>query len=277
MLLKKKSHLGEKNGVSYLNGQVKFQSVSLNVYCYLIDGVLIDTGAQSLHKYFESFINQADFDQVMITHFHEDHTGCAAYIEKTRKLPIYLNEKTIEYCTKRADYPLYRQLFWGRRKPFHAKAMPEKFSSRNATWEVIDTPGHAYDHKAFLNQETGQLFTGDLFVSERTKVALAEESIPTIIHSLERVLTYDFQDVFCNHVGFVEDGRAALERKRDFLLSIQHEVLTLQKEGDSAEVIRHKLFPKKYPIIKFSSGEWDTLHIITSIMNDDNTSKPNGF
>ncbi len=270
MFLKKSSYLGEKNGVSYLNGEVKFQSVSLNVYSYLVDGVLIDTGAQSLHKYFESFIDQADFDQVMITHFHEDHTGCAAYVEKTKKLPIYLNKKTMNYCTQRADYPLYRQLFWGRRKPFHAQAMPETFTSRNARWEVIDTPGHAYDHKALLNWETGQLFTGDLFVSERTKVVLAEESIPTIIHSLERVLTYDFQDVFCSHVGFVEDGRAALERKRDYLLSISHDVLTLQKEGDSAEVIRKKLFPKKYPIIKFSSGEWDSLHIVTSVMNENN-------
>ena len=277
MFLKKKSYLGEKNGVSYLNGEVKFLSVSLNVYSYLVDGVLIDTGSQSLHRYFESFIDKADFDQVMITHSHEDHSGCAAYIEKTKNLPIYLSEKTIDYCARRADYPLYRQLFWGRRKPFHAKAMPETFTSRNATWKVIDTPGHALDHKALLNQETGQLFTGDLFVSDRTKVVLAEECIPSIINSLERVLTYDFQDVFCNHVGFVEDGRTALERKRDYLLTIKHNVLTLQKEGNSAEVIRNKLFPKKYPIIKFSGGEWDSLHIVTSIINENNVRKPDLF
>lgn len=266
MFLKKRSSPGMQNGVSYLNGEVKFQNVSLNVYCYVVDGVLIDTGAQSLHKYFESYIDEIDFDQVMITHYHEDHTGCAAYIEKTKKLPIFLNEKTIDYCSGRADYPLYRQLFWGRRRPFHAQAMPDTFTSRNATWEVIDTPGHAFDHKAFLNRDTGQLFTGDLFVNERTKVVLAEESIPDIIDSLERVLTYDFQDVFCNHAGYLENGRAALERKRDFLLSLQHEVLTLHEKGDSTEVIHNKLFPKKYPIIKFSGGEWDSMHIVTSIL-----------
>ncbi|WP_090831783.1 MULTISPECIES: MBL fold metallo-hydrolase [unclassified Bacillus (in: firmicutes)] len=277
MFLKKNSFLGEKNGVSYLDGVIKFKGVSLNVYSYLVDGVLIDTGAQSLHKYFEAFIDSADFDQVMLTHFHEDHTGCAAYVEKTKKLPIYLNDKTIDYCSKRADYPLYRQLFWGRRKPFHAKSMPTKFFSRNATWDVIDTPGHAYDHKAFLNKESGQLFTGDLFVSERIKVALKEESIPTIIDSLERVLTYDFQDVFCSHAGLLKDGREALRRKRDNLLSIQQEVLTLQKQGNSAEVIRNKLFQKKYPITKFSGGEWDSLHIVTSIMNENSQPKPHDY
>ncbi|MEK5037358.1 MBL fold metallo-hydrolase [Sporosarcina sp. FSL K6-3457] len=266
MLLKKSSNFGEKNDVCYLNGKVKFQGVALNVYSYVVDGVLIDTGAQSLRKHFETFIEQADFDQVMITHFHEDHTGCAAYIEKTKKLPIYIDEKTIDYCAQRADYPFYRQLFWGRRKPFHAQVMPETFTSRNATWDVIDTPGHAYDHKAFLNRQTGQLFTGDLYVNEKTRVILEEESVPTIIQSLERVLTYDFHEVFCNHKGFVEDGRIALERKLNNLLALQQDVLTLQQQGNPATEIRSKLFPRKYPITRFSGGEWDSIHIVTSIM-----------
>ncbi|MFP7296740.1 MBL fold metallo-hydrolase [Neobacillus niacini] len=268
MFLKKKATLGEKNGVSYLNGEVKIQNFSLNVYSYVVDGVLIDTGSQSLHKYFEPFIDGADFDQVMMTHFHEDHTGCGAYVEKTRQIPLYLNEKSIEYCTQRADYPFYRQFFWGRRKPFHAKAIQETFTSRNAVWDVIDTPGHAFDHKAFLNRKTGQLFTGDLFVNEMTKVILAEENILTIIQSLKRVLTYDFQEVFCSHAGFVEDGRRALERKRNYLVSLTEEVLMLHEKGDSPEMIRNRLFPKKYPIIKFSGREWDSLHIVTSIINE---------
>jgi endoribonuclease LACTB2 len=274
MFLKRSSSFGEKNGVTYLNGEVKIQNFSLNVYCYVVDGVLIDTGSKSLHKYFEPFIDEADFDQVMMTHYHEDHTGCAAYIGKTKKVPMYLNEKTIEYCTQKADYPFYRQFFWGRRKPFHALAMPESFTSRNAAWDVIETPGHAFDHKAFLNRNTGQLFTGDLFVNERTKVILAEENILTIIQSLERVLTYDFQEVFCSHAGFVEDGRAALTRKRDYLRSLVQDVLALHEKGDSADMIQNRLFPKKYPIIKFSSGEWDSLHIITSIINEHSRTKP---
>jgi endoribonuclease LACTB2 len=266
LFLKKKATEGQINGVSYLNGQVSFQNVSLNVYSFLVDGVLIDTGSRSLHKYFEPFILEADCDKVMLTHHHEDHTGCAAFIEKTRKIPIYLDEKTIEYCRQTADYPLYRQLFWGRRKPFSAQPIPSSFTSRNAVWEVIETPGHAHDHRAFLNKETGQLFTGDLFVNEKIKVALAEENIPQTIQSLERVLSYDFQDVYCNHAGYVEEGRTALGKKLENLLSIQDQVLTLYKQGNTTQEIHTKLFPKKYPIHKFSGGEWDSLHIITSIL-----------
>ncbi|WP_108669242.1 hypothetical protein [Peribacillus acanthi] len=97
--------------------------------------------------------------------------------------------------------------------------------------------------------------------------------LPSIIQSLERVLTYDFQDVFCSHAGLVKDGHAALERKRDYLLTIEQNVLSLHNEEDTAEEICNKLFPKKYPIIKLPSGEWDILHIVTSIINENNISK----
>ncbi|MEK5037350.1 hypothetical protein [Sporosarcina sp. FSL K6-3457] len=69
MLLKKSSNSGEKNGVSYLN-----------VYSYVVEDVVIDTGSQSLHTHLGPIIDAADFEQVMITHFHEDHTGlCSLY------------------------------------------------------------------------------------------------------------------------------------------------------------------------------------------------------
>lgn len=268
MLFKKQFEAGNKDGVSWVNGKVRFRSISLNVYSYLVDGILIDTGAASVYKQFKRFIDQADFDAVLLTHYHEDHTGNAAYIEKTKGVPIYLSDKTVDYCSQKADYPLYRKLFWGKRKPFHALPMPETFESRNAVWDVIDTPGHAFDHKAFLNRETGQLFTGDLYVSPQTKVVLAEEDIPTIIRSLERVLAYDFDGVYCSHAGVVKDGRKALQRKMDYLESVVHDVLAFRKEGMSAEEIRSRLFPKSYPIIKISGGEWDSLHIVNSIIKD---------
>jgi len=270
VIFKKNAIIGEINGISYMNGKVAFQDFSMNVYSYLIDGVLIDTGAQSLHKYFEAFIKDADFDQVMLTHHHEDHTGCAVYVEKTKNVPIFINEKSIDLCAKKADYPFYRKVFWGKRNPFHAKPTPTTFQSRNATWDVIDTPGHAFDHQSFLNRDTGQLFTGDLFVQVHTKLLLTNESIPTIIKSLEKILTYDFEEVFCQHAGVAQEGRFALERKLDYLVSIEQEVIRLFNEGNTSTEICQKLFPKKYPIIKLSRGEWDSIHIVNSILKERN-------
>lgn len=268
MFLKKNFKTQTINAVQMGNGTVAFRGIKLNVYCFVLDGVLIDAGAKSLEKEFISFFSKQDIDQVIITHFHEDHTGCAAFLQKKLQLPVYMNDMLIDYCKKKADYPLYRKFFWGKRSPFHAEAIGKTFSSRHATWDVIETPGHAVDHSAFLNRETGQLFTGDLYCQEKTKVILREESIPTIIESLRKVLTYDFENVFCSHAGFLGDGRVALQRKLDYLLNLQGEVIKLYKDGLQPNQIKDTLFPKKYPITFFSLGEWSTFHIINSIIQE---------
>jgi len=268
MLLKKNFSQQTINGVQAGNGTVAFQGVKLNVHSFAVDGVLIDTGSASLEKEFQPFFKQQEIDQVVITHFHEDHTGCAAFLQRELNLPIYMNDMMLEYCKKKPDYPLYRKVFWGKRRPFHAKAIGKTISSRNAIWDVIDTPGHAIDHLAFLNRETGQLFTGDLYCQEKTKVALREESIPTIIDSLQRVLTYEFGEVFCCHAGYLKDGRVALQRKLDYLLDLQGKIIKLYEDGFSPNQISKALFPKKYPIIFLSRGEWESMHIVNSIIQE---------
>ncbi|MGG3563325.1 MBL fold metallo-hydrolase [Neobacillus rhizosphaerae] len=266
MFMKKNFEQKSVNGVQMSNGTLSFQSVKLNVHCFFIDGVLIDTGAKSLERFFTSYFKQLDIDQVVITHFHEDHTGCASFLQKNLQLPLFMDDIMLESCMKKADYPLYRQLFWGRRRPFRAEPIGETFRSPHATWQVIKTPGHSIDHLAFLNTDTGQLFTGDLYCQEKTKVVLREENVPVIIESLKKVLTYEFDDVFCSHAGYLSNGRTALKRKLDYLLDLQGTILKLYDEGRKPDEINQTLFPKKYPITSFSSGEWNSVHIVHSII-----------
>ena len=268
MLLKKSIELGEQKGVRFVNGKVSIQKVSLNVYCYEVDGLLIDTGSRTLKNEIQDFLLNADVDQVVLTHLHEDHSGCASILEKKRKLPIFVHPIAVEDSIKNPDYPLYRKIFWGKRRPFHGKPIGKTFHSRNALWDVIETPGHAKDHLSFINRETGQLFSGDLFVQTKTKVILREESIPTIIRSIEHLLTYEFDEMFCCHAGYIKNGRRMLEEKRNYLLEIQGQVLSQYEKGLSPQQIHDELFNKRYAISKFSFGEWDSMHIITSIIRD---------
>ncbi len=264
MLLKKAFAQNKVNGVLMGNGTVSLQSVKMNVYCFYLDGVLIDTGPRILAKELQPFFRDLDIDEVVITHYHEDHTGCASFFEG--RVPIYMNETMISDCTKKADYPLYRKVFWGKRKPFRAEPIGDTFTSRKSRWKVINTPGHTIDHLAFLNEETGQLFTGDLYCQPRTKVILREESVPTTIASIKKVLTYDFEEVYCSHAGYIKNGRDALKKKLDYLQHTEGEVLKRFAEGKTAEQIDAELFPKKYPITRFSAGEWGSIHIVRSIL-----------
>ncbi|MCX8047512.1 MAG: MBL fold metallo-hydrolase [Anoxybacillus gonensis] len=268
MLLKKTFEQETVSDVHIAKGTLTFQQVRLTVHCFATDGVLIDTGAASLANEFKKFFKSLDIDQVVITHFHEDHTGCAAFLQKEQQLPIYMNDLMIDYCNKRADYPIYRKFFWGNRPPFQANPIGKTFSTRHATWDVIHTPGHAADHLAFLNRETGQLFTGDLYCLEKTKVILREESIFTLIDSLKKVLTYDFNEMFCAHAGYVKDGRSALQRKLHYLQELQEKIIDLYEQGATLKQIQSVLFPKKYPITFLSLGEWSSFHIVRSVVEE---------
>lgn len=266
MLVKTKATLGEKSGVRFVNGLVSLGPVNLNVYCFETDGLLIDSGAASVLDKFKPFFAQANFDKVMITHDHEDHTGGAAFLQKQYGVPIYINQMSVSNCDKKATYPLYRRLFWGKRQPFQANPVQDTFESRQATWDVIATPGHTTDHLSFINKQTGQLFSGDLYVHPKTKVVLRNESIPTTIASLEKILTYDFGEMFCCHAGYVVDGRKAITNKLEFLTNFQEEVIELNKQGLNEKEIMNKMFNKKYPITYLSFGEWDSVHMIRSIL-----------
>lgn len=268
MLVKSSARRGKASGVQWMEGFVSFGRVRLNVIAYHIDGVLIDTGAATLIKEFKGFFEEVEAKKVLITHDHEDHTGGAAFLAEKLGIPIYVNESVVKNCTKKASYPFYRKFFWGKRAPFQAEGIGSTFTSDNARWQVIETPGHAADHLAFLNEETGQFFSGDLYVHPHTKLILRDESIPTIMASIEKVLTYDFEEMFCCHAGFVPDGKKAFRAKLQYLAELQGKVLDLHEKGWGEKAIRREVFPKKYPITLLSFGEWDAHHIIHTIIRD---------
>ena len=249
------------------NGTVQFQAVKLNVFVFFTDGLLIDTGAYSLRKQFQPFFRSLPIEKVVLTHFHEDHSG-NAHLFNQQYIPVYMNNIMRESCELKADYPLYRKLFWGKRPPFKSTEIGQYFVTEHASWQTIHTPGHAEDHMCYYNETTGQLFTGDLYVSPKTKVILRDENIPQIIRSIEKIMRLDIEEMYCNHAGYIENGHLALQNKLDNLKEIEHNVLTLHKQGRTEEEITRILFPKTYPIIKLSSGEWDSKHIVTSIVKE---------
>ena len=57
VLFKKSFAQKTVSGVQMGNGTVAFKSVRLNVHCFFVDGVLIDTGAKSLEKLFHELLS----------------------------------------------------------------------------------------------------------------------------------------------------------------------------------------------------------------------------
>lgn len=240
---------------------------AVGVYAFLMDGILIDSGPQILLDDFIPFFQSQDFDKVVFTHHHEDHTGGGKWLQDHIKTPLYIHEAGIEILSKEGVYPPYRQFAWGMREAFHAEPLETEFSSRNGKWKVIHTPGHADDHVALYNETERVMFTGDLYVTPKPKVVLEFDNIPVIKESIKKLLAYDFTGIFCSHAGYVENGREMLEMKLEYLETKIREIIELDAKGYSPKEIQEKLLKSSNPLVEFSEGEWDSIHFVHSVLS----------
>ncbi|MGB7999078.1 MAG: MBL fold metallo-hydrolase [Anaerobacillus sp.] len=255
----------EFEGVKAIKGTFQLGGVRMNVYLYLVDELLIDCGPSRLQKEIVNYLNKESITQLIFTHHHEDHTGNASALAST--IPMYIHPAGVPLCREKTQLPLYRRLFWGSRKPFTPKGVEDRIQTKQHTFDLLHTPGHAPDHLALLEREQGWLFSGDLYVMSHPKSIFSFESIPDVIHSLNNVLTYDFDTVFCSHAGILQNGRRRLEEKLQYLMSIQDQVLQKHHAGKPAAVIQKELFPDRHILNYFSLFENSSKHIVTSILN----------
>lgn len=238
----------------------------LVISVYMMDGLLIDTGPAKGKEELVPIFHTWEMTGVILTHHHEDHTGLAHWVQENKDIPIYMHKSGIEICESEGKHPFYRQVFWGKRKSFQALPLEETFTTPNYTWNVIHTPGHAHDHIALFNREKKWMFGGDLYVHPKPKSMFVFESLPTTIDSLRRILTYDFEIYICSHAGIILKGRQAIERKLDYLVSIQEKILLLHHQGMSAKEIRKSLFPKRHPMNYLSFFENSPRHLVESVL-----------
>lgn len=261
---------GKHHGVVYAGCTVQLFGTRLNTYVYVTGGLLVDTGPSKYNREYASFFQSQQIKQAVLTHFHEDHSGNAPWLEK-RGIAVYIHPAGLAVCRKPARLPFYRLLFWGGRGEFHPRPVGQTLETGDKVWRVLEVPGHSPDHIALYDPAEGAVFTGDLFVTPKTRIVMRQENIPQIIQSLRVLLRYDFQTVYCGHAGVVEQGRKLIQMKLDYLENMRGEVLELHNRGWSVRAINKRLFPKTAPLTYLSGKEWASEHIIRSIIEHGKT------
>lgn len=258
----------EYSGVKIFQGRVSVGGVaSMKTFSFLLGRSLIDTGPSRLEKVLLPLLAKCRVDRILLTHFHEDHSGNAARLQRERGIPVYVSPGSLDICGKDADIPLYRRYVWGGRKKFNPTPLGEFIETEEGPLKVIGTPGHSDDHVCFLDSSRGIVFTGDLFVTPRTRTVMRYESVPGIIRSIRALLKKDFHTLFCAHAGVVENGRGMMEAKLDYLEGLREEVLRLHMTGMPVKKIERRFFKPQF-LTWFSGNEWSSRHIITSIINE---------
>jgi glyoxylase-like metal-dependent hydrolase (beta-lactamase superfamily II) len=117
---------------------------------------------------------------------------------------------------------------WGQPLPVIAEPLQDRIFVGGEEIEVIETPGHSFDHVSFLIDK--KLFCGDLVISRGQVVCMREERLLETIKSIEKVLNLDFDFAY---TGVGVASRDAVEDYLEYLLELRERAEKLYWEGKS--------------------------------------------
>jgi glyoxylase-like metal-dependent hydrolase (beta-lactamase superfamily II) len=235
----------------YNSGVGLFGPPLMTVWCYSVEGVLIDTGMRHLRPAILERIRQDKPALMLITHYHEDHSANAGAIRKISGIPGYGHPLTVRKLSAPFKILPYQYLIWGRSEPVDLSVHEPVIDTGKCRFRPIHTPGHSKDHTVYLEEKSGRLFSGDLFLGERIKYFRADENLADQIHSLERILSYDFDALFCAHRPLMQGGREAIRRKLDFLVNFSGTVQDLKSRGMSLKAVIRRLDDRSDRFVKY--------------------------
>ncbi|PNU19611.1 MBL fold metallo-hydrolase [Geothermobacter hydrogeniphilus] len=219
------------------------RGVNTAATCYRLGSTLIDSGCANRWPQVRSFVREQLLRQVLLTHHHEDHSGNAARIQQMTGARVLASGLALQPLATGWRLRPYQQLLFGRPQRLIAEPVPDLVELEGGyRLQVIGTPGHADDMVCYLEAEHGWLFSGDLFVGDRTRFLRQDEGLGELLQSLRKILTCDFQTLFCAHRGVVKDGKRAISAKLQHLESLCDSSRELYRQGlPPAEISRRLL------------------------------------
>ncbi len=242
----------------------------MNVYCFSVDGMLIDTAQSLMRKHVMDFVNHQSIHYILLTHYHEDHSGNAAAIQQSLNVPVYGHPITKNKLHNGYKILPYQHVMWGKTEKVGVNSFPDIIEGEQIRLEPIHTPGHSKDHTVFYERNQGWLFSGDLFLSERIKYFRSDENFHETVNSLKKVLSLDFESLFCAHKPQVVKGKEKIRQKLEFLENFQGEVSHLYQQGYDVKSVAKQLTLKEDLLVKYATfGTVSLVQMIRAALVED--------
>ena len=188
------------------------RAVGYNVSAYLTRECLIDTGFPAVGREFAAFIDAAHPRAVILTHHHEDHAGNVELLARGG-MPIAAADLTLELLRASNHIGLYRRVVWGR--PPALTSPVTRFAP--SALRLVPAPGHSIDHHVVWDAERETVFSGDLFLGVKVRVAHESENVRTLAATLRAVANLRPVRLFDSHRGLVTSPVSQLLAKADWL------------------------------------------------------------
>lgn len=238
------------------------------VYAYLVDGVLIDNGPPATAGELVRWLRARPPRLVLNTHYHEDHTGANAALQRAFGVRVLAPAATAARLADFYRLPFYRALVWGQPGNVAVETLPELVDTGRYRFRVVPTPGHAPDHVCFFEPEQGWLFSGDLYIHERVLYTRMVEDVWQHIASLRRVLALEPRVLLCSHAGVVDDPRTAITAKIAFWEGLAERARALRDRGVPLKQIRTRLLGREGWMTTISLGDFSKLNMVRSLLRD---------
>ena len=210
-------------------------------------------------------VSHEDVRQVFLTHIHLDHAGASGHLsELLPNATFHVHEvgyphlvdpsKLVKSATR--IYGESMDELWGEARPVPEDRIVvlkqgEEADAAGGVLVAHDTPGHAYHHLAYLEPDSGALFTGDVAgirlpgqAYVRPPTPPPEIDVGAWVRSIEHIRGIGPASLWPTHFGSYEDvGRHLGEleqRLQDWLLFIEGRM----DEGAEREEISEELKAK---------------------------------
>ena len=236
---------------------------------YRLGGTLIDCGPNNQWRYVKPFVQEKPLEQLILTHHHEDHSGNAAAIKKLTGITAIAPEPTRELIkVPLANSTFAQKLIWGTPGLIEADPLSETLTtSGGEPITKIFAPGHASDMHCYVLPERGWLFSADLYIANRLKIIRADENVSTLLESIRKVLSHDFETILCPHRGVVPDGKKRLQEKHDFIVNLADQAQTLTHKGHGLIDVTERLLGKEDWVAKMSFYDFSKRNLIRSCLD----------
>ena len=249
--------------------------------------LLIDAGVDTdkCWQYFQDVLQKNEYtieyiDAIILTHHHEDHIGLVNRIRAVKDMPLYAHEKGIPRLKREPTFlekriALFNEIFieMGCGKEADREvARLEKARIDNASqtilgdiipvrggeklfgFDIVETPGHAYDHIMLYHEASHTAFVGDQFIAHSSTNALIDVaetggrtlSLVTYEASLRDLLTYPMQIAYSGHGEVMEHPHDVIESHLQRIERKSNRVLEHLREKNTVATLAREMYGDKY-------------------------------
>lgn len=228
---------------------------------YIVENLLIDTGAASLSEDFLETITPFAIETVVNTHTHPDHIG------SNYAFPfVFAHRKGFERLKNPELEMMIQKFLYGLPKPSTPKEVPEKIETDDYHFQVLYTPGHSPDHISLYEPDHQWAFTGDLLLWGPTREVYIDVNIYDAMDSLRNLADLDITILFPGHGPPFKNPKEALTKQVETLEGFETEIEELHERGWSPEEIRNRIFGGERMYVYLCGGKFSALNLVKSYL-----------